>query len=255
MNAKNIFKMEMYKNIQDKTYMIVLAVFISLSLVLNFSWLAVSLSQASFRDFPILLTLLSVTTVLSLIALAIFSLLYPFHLLNVDYKNKVMSLMIASGVSRIKYYFVKIGSTILTQLIAIFLILVVPFVTFFIFNQETIFDFFRSLDLFVHSSDIFTGLLSYTLGLIAMMVTMALAVILTRGKTAGLFVYIGFNFTSRIVQTFLMSTFFLFLSQAGNNDFSNSFVSSNSLFNICYHLLEILIFGAIGIYCLRKQDL
>ncbi|SFL54126.1 Transposase and inactivated derivatives, partial [Lactococcus garvieae] len=41
MNAKNIFKMEMYKNIMDKTYMIVLAVFISLSLLLNFSWLAV----------------------------------------------------------------------------------------------------------------------------------------------------------------------------------------------------------------------
>ena len=61
MNAKNIFKMEMYKNIKDKTYMIVLAVFISLSLLLNFSWLAVSLTNIDFQNFPILLTFLSIT--------------------------------------------------------------------------------------------------------------------------------------------------------------------------------------------------
>ncbi|WP_276421177.1 ABC transporter permease [Lactococcus garvieae] len=255
MNAKNIFKMEMYKNIMDKTYMIVLAVFISLSLLLNFSWLAVSLTNIDFQNFPILLTFLSITTVFAIIGLAIFSLLYPFHLLNIDYKNKVMSLMIASGVSRVKYYFVKIGTTILTQLIALFLILVVPFVTFFIFNQETVFSLFRSLDLLVHSADIFTGLLSFILGLIAMMVTMALAVIITRGSTSGLFVYIAFNFASRILQTVLMSLFFLFLAQGGTSDFSTSFVSNNSFFSIGYHIIEIFVFGLIGIFYLRKQDL
>ena len=71
MNAKNIFKMEMYKNIQDKTYMIVLVVFISISIILNFSWLAISLSEIQLQDFPILITLLGIATAFSILALAI----------------------------------------------------------------------------------------------------------------------------------------------------------------------------------------
>lgn len=255
MNAKNIFKMEMYKNLQDKTYMIIIAVFISLSLVLNFSWLALSFTPNASQDFPILISLLTVTTVLAMIALAIFSFLYPFHLLNIDYKNKVMSLMIASGVSRIKYYFVKIGSTILSQLTAMFLILVVPFVTFFIFNQDNLFSFFRSINIFLSSSDIITGLLSSVLSLIALMVTLALAVILTRGGTSGLFVYIGFNFASRIIQTILTTTFILLFPQAIDSSLSDFLITGNNLFGIFYHIVEILIFASIGIFCLRKQDL
>ncbi|MBL3716069.1 ABC transporter permease [Lactococcus garvieae] len=254
MNAKNIFKMEMYKNIQDKTYMIILIVFISISIILNFSWLAINLSEIQFQDFPILITLLGITTAFSILALAIFALIYPFHLLNVDYKNKVMSLMIASGVSRVKYYFVKIGATILSQLTAMFLILLVPFFTFFIFNQEIIIKMFESLDLIVHSADLFVALLSNVLSLIALMVTMALAVILTRGKTSGLFVYIGLSFASRIVQATLIG-FFLALLSTDSSEAGLNLISGNSLFSLAYYIVEILVFASIGIFYLRKQDL
>lgn len=165
-----------------------------------------------------------------------------------------MSLMIASGVSRIKYYFVKIGATILSQLTAMFLILVVPFFTFFIFNQEIIIKMFESLDLTVHSADLFIGLLSNVLSLIALMVTMALAVILTRGKTSGLFVYLALSFASRIVQATLIG-FFLALLSTDSFETSLNLISSNNIFSLGYHIVEILVFGSIGIFSLRKQDL
>lgn len=255
MNAKNIFKMEMYKNIQDKTYMIVLIVFVTLSLLLNFSWLGVILTQLTFSKSPILLSLLTLATVLSVTALVVFSVLYPFHLLNIDYKNKVMSLMIASGVSRVKYYFVKISSTILSQLLTLFLILFVPFVTFFIFNQEYIFYAFKGINYSLNPSDILLAFLTHILGIIAVMVTMALAVILTRGRSSGLFVFLGFNLGSRMIRNILIGIFYALLSSAGKYDFSISLMGGNILFNLIFNVLEILIFGSIGISYLRKQDL
>ena len=104
MNAKNIFKMEFYRNFRDKSWLIVIGVMAILALIdsiliINLIGQTVSgYSHNSART-----AVLAALTIFFTLALGLgiwaFQIIYQFHLLSVDYSNKALGLMIASGVN------------------------------------------------------------------------------------------------------------------------------------------------------------
>lgn len=118
MKLRDVFRMEMYKNRNDKPYLLVIAILSTMTAISTFIGIgmieeSIHLDKNGFLPGWILLLSFSV------LGLWIFSLLYPFRLLNIDYKNKVMGLIFAAGVSQEKYYFVKISATLLSCFIAL----------------------------------------------------------------------------------------------------------------------------------------
>ena len=244
MELKNIFKMEMFKNCNDKPYLIVIAILTAMAAVASI--LGVWMIKNTLSDLTMLLVLEIVLIVFTTIGLSVFFLLYPFHLLNVDYKNKVISLIFASGVSRGKYYFVKISATILSSLIAILVILFIPIVTFLIVYPDTFVEIVRNIVDNFNSSDIFSFALSGTVGLVANIVMLTTAVIITKGKTSGIFLYFAFSFVVSIIQS--SSSFPLLLS--------NSVSPGHYLYlSAVFAIIKIVVFVLIGLNVLRKQDL
>ena len=132
MNAKNIFKMEFYRNFRDKNWLIVIGVMAILALIdsiliINLIGKTVSGYSQNSAGTPVLVALTIFFTLALGLGIWAFQIIYPFHLLSVDYSNKALGLMIASGVNRMTYYFIKLISTILSTLLALFTILIVPF--------------------------------------------------------------------------------------------------------------------------------
>ena len=240
MELKDIFKMEMYKNRNDMPYLLVIAILTAMAAVTSF--LAVLLIESS-SDNSTLLVIEVMLAFFTIIGLFVFSLLYPFHLLNVDYKNKVMSLIFASGVSREKYYFVKISATILSTLLATFVILIIPIVTFLMVYPDFFVKAVQNIVSSFNSTDIFSFVLSVTIGLVSNIVILATAVIITKGKTSGIFLFFGFSLIASIIQSS-----FLFPSDM-------SFTSSTFYLDAIFSVLKIVVFVLIGINVLNKQDL
>ncbi|MCL2858811.1 MAG: ABC transporter permease, partial [Streptococcaceae bacterium] len=203
MNARDIFKMEMYKNSTDKPYLIVGGVLSGLGIILTACWLlminVMNTSQAegstsgSGGGIIIFLGLLVMISFSFLVGTYFLGLLYPFHLLNVDYRSKVLSLMVASGVSRVRYYFVKIAATVLSTLIMMTVILVIPIVTLLIFNMTSIIGAVKMFTGLSIAPNIIIVLIGGILSSISAVVVMASAVIMLRGKVSSFFVYIGFS--------------------------------------------------------------
>ena len=132
MNAKNIFKMEFYRNFRDKSWLIVIGVMAILALIdsiliINLIGQTVSGYSHNSAGTAVLAALTIFFTLALGLGIWAFQIIYPFHLLSVDYSNKALGLMIASGVNRMTYYFIKLISTILSTLLALFTILIIPF--------------------------------------------------------------------------------------------------------------------------------
>jgi len=137
---KDIFKMEMYKNFTDKPYLIMIGILAAAWAVVVIADSVFSISifgNSTFNNIVIMLA------VFAGIATTIFVFVYPFHLLRVDYRHKVLSLMIASGVARVEYYFVKVGATVLSCLIVAIVILVVPLLNYLFFQVDDFVVFMR----------------------------------------------------------------------------------------------------------------
>ena len=130
--------------------------------------------------------------VFSVIGLWAFSLLYPFRLLNVDYNNKVMGLIFASGVSREKYYFVKVGATLLSCIIATFLILFIPAVTFLTVYTEEFVSAMQNIFGTFSLGDIFPFLLMGVLSIFAYYVTSLLPLLQQRAKLLAFYYSLAF---------------------------------------------------------------
>ena len=244
MKLKDIFKMEMYKNRNDVPYLVVIAILTGMAAVASI--LGVFMIENSINQ-STLLVLEVILIVFTIIGLSVFFLLYPFHLLNVDYKNRVMSLIFASGVSRGKYYFVKISATILSSLIAILVILLIPIVTFLIVYPDTFVEFVQNVVTSFKSSDIISFVLSAIVGLVASIVTLTTAVIITKGKVSGIFLYFGFSWIVSMLQSF---------SLIGRiADIGATAVSNYLYTSLILSVIQIVAFVLIGLYVLRKQDL
>ena len=246
MELKNIFKMEMFKNRNDKPYLLVIAILTAMAAAASI--MGIMINKTAIFDSP--LSSFEITlTAFTVIGLFAFLLLYPFHLLNVDYKNKVISLIFASGVSREKYYFVKIGATILSSLIAVFIILLIPMVIFLIVYPndfvQAIQDIFKNFNL----QDIMPFVLYCVTSLVANIVMLTTAVIITKGKPSGIFLYFAFMFIVSIVGKTIIPTPTL-ITLSNNDSFSNHLYISAII-----AIVEIAVFGFIGLRVLSKQDL
>jgi hypothetical protein len=124
--------------------------------------------------------------------------MYPFQILNTDYKNRVISLIFASGVSREKYYFVKVGATILCTLTAMIAITLFPILSILgdVMDLQMLYD----LPFDISLATFFLQLLSST-------VVLTTAVIITKGKMSGIFLYFGFLFAASILSSTISSSF------------------------------------------------
>ena len=250
MELKNIFKMEIFKNRNDKPYLLVIAILTGMAAVASVLGVVIIENFSSLDAMPMLYIIEISLVVFTVIGLFIFSLLYPFHLLNVDYKNKVVSLIFASGVSRAKYYFVKISATILSTLIAAFVILFIPMVTFLIVYTDDFVKAVQQIFTNFNSSDIIAFVLAATIGLVANIVMLTTAVIITKGKTAGIFLFFAFSFIASTFQSvFLIPSSFAFSS------FMFGRTSGNLYFDAAFSIVKIAIFAFIGLNVLKKQDL
>ena len=241
MELENIFKMEMFKNRNDMPYLTVIAILTVMAAVASI--LGLSMINNSFES-PMLLVIEILLVVFTIIGVLVFSLLYPFHLLNVDYKNRVISLIFASGVSREKFYFVKISATLLSCLIATFVILFIPIVTFLVFNQGIFVDFIRNMIDNFESSDIYLFTVSGTLGLVANIVILTTSVIITKGKTSGIFLFFAFLFIVSTIQTSIAYPLI-----------TSTEVTTSLYADIAYSLIKIAFFVLIGLHVLKRQDL
>jgi len=239
MSLWNVFRMEMFKNLHDRTniFMIIVLMCVNIigglvvsDLAVNSTWMWAT-SMSAFQETVLLILVFSV------IASAAFMFIYPYQLARMDYKNNVMSLMIASGVSRVQYYFVKIGSTLIFSFVSFLLVVFIPLLI------AT-----RGLALtgltFLHIEfDLSLGLFLITwLSMFFMLMT---SIIIVKGKWVAIFVYFGLSIAT--------STVFNILQGILGIDWWDT-VAMNT-FSIFQYLLTIVVFAVIGILVLRKQDL
>ncbi len=248
MELQDIFKMELYKNRNDKPYLLVIAILIAMTTIATFIGIGMIEGKISTDDSGFISTLI-LLIVFSGIGLYIFSLLYPFRLLNVDYKNNVMGLIFSSGVSREKYYLVKISATILSCFIATFAILFIPAVTFlFVYLDEFVSMIQIILEAF-RISDVFPFLLMLIFSLLAYYVMLTTAVIITKGKIVGVLLFFGFSFAASTIQSIFGIPVYALNSIGGEGMYTTFYLMT--LFSI----VQIIVFGLIGLNVLKKQDL
>lgn len=244
MDLKSIFKMEMFKNMNDKQYLIVIAI-LAIAMI-GTSLVGLHLLENGVSN-PETMMLLMPLIVFSFIGLWAFSILYPFHLLNMDYKNNVIGLIFASGVSREKYYMVKVGATILSSFVAIFIITIVPIIIFFVVYQDvfvmavkTVFASFNVKVMAPLGIYMIMSLLSST-------IVLTTSVIITKGKFVGIFLSFLFSFISSSIIGGILSAF-------GVEIYSESML--NYLYiNSGMLILNCFIFVFIGLQTLKKQNL
>lgn len=244
MRLRDVFKMEMYKNRNDKPYLLVIAILMGMTTISTFIGVGKLTGKIDLDNSGLFFAFILLIT-FSVLGLWIFSLIYPFRLLNVDYKNRVMGLIFASGVSREKYYFVKISATILTCLIATFAILFIPTVTFLTVYLDEFIKVMQRILVAFRLGDVFPFMLMLIFSLLAYNVTLTTAVIITKGKIVGILLFFGFWFAVSIIQSIIGVPF------PAVNKFSAHGYYLMTLFSIA----QILIFGLIGLKVLKKQDL
>ncbi|MCT1227057.1 ABC transporter permease [Lactococcus lactis] len=254
MSAKNIFKMEFYRNFRDKSWLIVIGVMAILALIdsiLIINLIGKTVSGYSYNSAgTAVLAALTIFFTLALgLGIWVFQIIYPFHLLSVDYSNKALGLMIASGVNRMTYYFIKLISTILSTLLALFTILIVPFFLILGVYARQLSEFLSMVSRSLSLSSVWMALLNSFAGALASIVVLFFVVIMTRGKFWGIFVYLGIAMGIGIVVTIFTSSINV-VSTDGNNMISNT-----SLIGIIFSVVEIVSFGLLGLSLIRKQDL
>lgn len=242
MRLRDIFKMELYKNRNDKPYLFVIAILIAMTTTSTFIGIGMIEGKIDINNYGFLTTLILLIS-FSVLGLCIFSLLYPFRLLNVDYKNKVMSLIFASGVSREKYYFVKISATILTCFISTFAILFIPAVTFLAVYPGEFVKAMQKILVAFRIADVFPLVLMLIFSLLAYYVTLTTAVIIAKGKIVGILLFLGFSFAVTTIE-----------SMFGFNNLDRE-IGIYFYLTILYSIVQIIIFGLIGLKVLKNQDL
>ena len=254
MTISNIFKMEFFRNFRDKAYLLVIGILTVLFAVATVVGI-VLMKVGAAEQGPSMAILLGFEILFALslfLALALFSVIYPWHLLSTDYNNRVLSLVVASGVARKNYYFVKVIATILTNLLAYVVIGLIPVVLLLGFFQREFVDTMQEVVRGFSGTQAFLGLLGLIFSTIATMVMLYFVVILTRGKFWGIFVFLGIRLMLGVVIGTILPSMFttVFLSMAR----STTGVGNNTV-SLVVSLVEILVFGFLGYLLLKRQDL
>jgi hypothetical protein len=243
--------MEMYKNWNNRPYLIVISILTVMAAVATF--LGIAMIEGIVSNTGGFLFLLIPLIIFFALGFFLFFLLYPFNLLNVDYRNRVMSLIFASGVSREKYYFVKISATILTCLIAFFVILVIPVVAFLVVYPEEFVIPFQFIVEGFGTKNILPFALAQFFGILASIVILTTSVIITKGKVSGIFLYFGFSFAiSTLISIIQLPMLF---ANMHTTVFDIDSYMSMLYWGIVFSIAQIIGFALLGLWVLRKQDL
>ena len=228
MSVWNVFKMELYKNAQDRvnlTIMLALMVVNVLGgfMIANDAWNPAFSTLYGFSVF----------------ASMVFLFVYPYQMARADYKSKVMSLLIASGMSRVQYYFVKIGATLLFSFASLVLLVFLPILIVLAAHDMSMALEFLGFAFEIDAATIGIIFLGW-LSAFSMLMT---AVIISKGKGYTIFVFLGLSIaTSQLALTF-RSIFGSYWWQISNTA------------TFMQHFITMTVMGLIGILILRKQDL
>lgn len=208
MNAKLIFKMELFKYMRDRKYLIATAVLaiINICTTVYLVYLidhAQTLSETESTFFGIFVLFFS----LSILANFAFMFLYPFHLMSMDYKNDVMAMLVASGVNRNRLFFSKIGATLLWSFCVTFVLVFIPgFIVLFKATQATgMVQMFNDLLQLVNVNQLsILGMsLSFINTYINTLILISAATIVMKGRNLTILVYFGFSMLQSLVVNLL----------------------------------------------------
>jgi ABC-type transport system involved in multi-copper enzyme maturation permease subunit len=264
MNASNIFKMEFYKNFRDRAWLIIIGCIAAVALLITIITIAlIKSAEARYASvnssgIVLLIALLTFLIIFGFIGYYAFAIIYPFRLLSSDYSAGTMGLMIASGVKRTTYYFVKIVATILTTLLAQLAIWILPVVLVFGFYGNEVMNALSEVVKNVNFGNFALLGLSAIISLIATNVALFFWVILFKGKFWTIFVYFGVSmvfgiFTQTIYTTLLTGSSYALTSSS--NVFYSSIISQASGIAIFFSVVQIVLFGLLGYFRIKKQDL
>ena len=147
------------------------------------------------------------------------------------------------------YYFIKLISTILSTLLALFTILIIPFFLILGVYARQLSEFLSMVSRSLSLRSVWMVLLNSFAGALASIVILFFVVIMTRGKFWGVFVYLGIAMGVGIVLTIFTSSINVVSIDSQN------MMSNNSLIGIIFSVVEIVAFGLLGLSLIRKQDL
>ena len=243
MNLWNVFRMEIFKNLHDRVNIFIIIVLMCVNIiggiVVSDLFVHNNFWNWGFNPPTMFQGMMLLLLVFSIFASFAFTFIYPFQLVRTDYTNKVMSLIIASGVSRIQYYFVKVGATLLFSLVSFLFIAFIPVIIatrgvalFNFWNMQVNWGF---------------GLFVFFLAWLSMFFTMMTSTIMVKGHWSSIFIYFGLSIGTSMVFTLLQGI--LGISMWDTN------TGVYNAFTIFQQLSTSAIFAMIGILILRKQDL
>lgn len=258
MQTTNVFKMEMFKNFRDRIWLWITGSLGGLMLLATIMVLiAAHFSVNSWSDGAqtIFFGATYILVLVSVIGFFVYGIGLPFHLLSQDYSNKALSLMVASGVKRVSYYWIKLLATLVTTFLALLEITIIPLVLVMgIYSHE----FIHFVDQVVHGITlnlIWAWILQSVPSGLASLALLFLTVIITRGEFWGLFVYFGLGFGVNFVTSILMMMILLMGVSANPNISGAGMVDSYFLIASLISLIELIIYILIGILVIKRQDL
>ncbi|WP_086314847.1 hypothetical protein A5821_002451 [Enterococcus sp. 7F3_DIV0205] len=253
MTGKLIFKMELFKFLRDKSFLITAGVIGILNIVLTL--LSLSLTSTfsdSYYESSATASMLGTVAFVGVIVFfgnIIFAYVYPFHMISMDYKNNVMAMMVASGVNRRKLFFAKVGAIFICTIALMLMIALIPTILFLIklVQLDAWNDFADGFNSAFYYTDlsfgkfIFSGLLGY----LNMLMVIATSCIIMKGKNLSFLLFIGFNIISSLVTGILKTLAYSF-------DFSST---GSYIFQLFLTVLSIVVFGYISLRTLERQNL
>ena len=229
MSVWNVFRMELYKNIHDRVNLIVMLVFMAINILGGLNVMNAAHGMG---------TMMALLFSFSVLGSTVFLFIYPYQMARTDYKNKVMSLLIASGVSRVQYYFVKIGATLLFSFISLVLLVILPlFIVLMANDMSFVLDILGvafSIE-FAHIALIFIAWLSFFFILMT-------SVIISKGRAYTIFVFFGLS----IAATQFGVMFYRIFNIGYQINYTLMFIQ---------YVTTMAIMGVIGIVVLSKQNL
>lgn len=252
MTAKLIFKMELFKFLRDKSFLITAGVISIINIVLTLILLSEASNASNYYDSGTTATFIGTLVGISMMIVfgnIIFAWIYPFHMISMDYKNNVMSMMVASGVNRQKLFFAKIGAIFVCTLILMAAITLIPLILCIIkLAQVNALDQIKEVvsEIFYYSEiSGFQLFLSMFVQYINSLMLIATACILMKGRNISFLIFLGFSIINSIVSGILNMI---------PNTFMFSFNGTFS-FQILVLLLSTAVFGFISLKVLEKQNL
>lgn len=204
MTAKLIFKMELFKYMRDKKYLIATGILAIINICSTIYSVYLIDHAQMFNDsqtpFIGLFMLFVTFTIFANIA---FMFLYPFHLMSMDYKNDVMAMLVASGVNRNRLFFSKIGATLLWSICVTFILVFIPgFIVLFKASQtEGMFTFLGNIlhTISLDQTSIFGLSLTFFNSYVNTLILISTATILMKGKNLTILIYFAINMGQSIL--------------------------------------------------------